>query len=154
MKRQRFRLGNVLRHYELQRQRAEQDLMLATRVLNEIDEAIAGLEAEITLLAELAGPNAAGVLTAAGWMAYCKKSEHLGQSLAAARVRRQRQADVVVRCDEQRRRWAVAEETLLSLRRQIEAANETEETKAAQLQLQQAILSRWLGVAAEQAPEM
>ena len=51
MKRQQFRLGNVLRYYELQKQRAELDLQRASRILQETDAEISGLEAEIANVA-------------------------------------------------------------------------------------------------------
>jgi hypothetical protein len=144
MKRQHFRLGSVLKHYELQKQRAELDLQRAARALHEIDEEIENLHGEIAGLAKLASGAVTGALTTAGWMACCRRSEHLGKCLADARVRRERQAEVVAGCMEQRKRWAIAEETLLSLRRTVEAENQARETKADQVQLQETMLRRWL----------
>jgi hypothetical protein len=69
--------------------------------------------------------------------------------LAAARIRRDRQAEVVAGCDERRKRWAIAEETLQSLRHKVDVANQAEESKARQLQLQEAVLRRWLAQDAE-----
>ena len=77
-------------------------------------------------------------------MACGRRSEHLGRCIDGARVRRQRQAAVVARCAEVRKRWAIAEETLLSLQHRIETANDAEETKSLQVQLQESILRRWL----------
>ncbi|HZZ80678.1 MAG TPA: hypothetical protein VFE62_19400, partial [Gemmataceae bacterium] len=80
-------------------------------------------------------------------------SEHLGRCIDDARLRRQRQAEVVKRCIEQRNRWAIREESLLSLKNRIETANEAEETKTLQVQLQEVILRGWLGNDADRTPE-
>lgn len=144
MKHQKFRLGSVLKHYEIQKQRAEQDLHHASRILRQIDDEIAALHAEVDGLAAYLNGVVGTSLSAAGWIASCRRSEHLGQQLAGARVRRARQAEVVARCDEQRKRWAIAEETLLSLRHKVDVANQTEEAKMRQLALQEAVLRRWL----------
>src|SRR5690242_16177733 len=94
MKRQIFRLGSVLKHYEIQKQRAEQELHHASRILRETDDEIATLHKEIEELAQFLGSVVGTSLTAAGWIASCRRSEHLGQMLAAARIRRDRQAEV------------------------------------------------------------
>jgi hypothetical protein len=145
MKRQKFHLGSVLKHYEIQKQRAEQELHHASRLLREIDDEINAFHSEIDQLARYLGGIVGSPVATDGWVASCRKSEHLGQQLREARVRRERQADVVARCDEKRKRWAIAEETLASLRHKVELANEAEETKVQQLLLQEAILRRWLG---------
>ena len=152
MKRQRFRLESVLKHYEMQKQRAEQKLQQATRVLRDCDEEIDKLHAELAALARFVTGNACSSLSAAGWIASSRKSEYLGRSLETARVRRVQQAEVVAKCNETRKRWAIAEETLLLLRREIEAANQGEEAHANQLQLQEAILRRWVGHDADETP--
>lgn len=141
MKRQRFRLGSVLKHYELQKQRAEHELMRAVHALAAIDTQIANWEAEI---ADLAGFADSATASAAAWVAYWRKSEHLGQRLADARGRRVTQAQVVAKCAEIRKRWAVAVETLLSLREKVDLTNEEEAAKAEQLQLQDSVVRRWL----------
>src|SRR5437016_2397525 len=145
MKKQRFRLGSVLKHYELQKQRADFDLQRALRTLGEIDEEIANLNAEVAALAGFVRRNADGSLSAAGWMACCRKSEYLGRQLETGRWRRARQAEAVAKCNETRKRWAIAEETLLLLRRGVETANQSAEAHATQLQLQEMILRRALG---------
>lgn len=149
MKRQKFQLGSVLKHYEIQKQRAEYELQHASQVLRGIDNEIASLHEEINELALFLNGIVGTSLSAAGWIASCRKSEHLGQCLAGARVRRERQAEIVARCDEKRKRWAIAEETLLSLRHKVDLANQAEEAKLSQLQLQEAVLRRWLGQEAD-----
>jgi len=151
MKRQKFRLKSVLRHYELQKRKAEQDLHQASMALREIDDEITGLNGEIVTLAGLVCGK---TLSTAGWLACSRRSEHLGRRIDDARVRRERQATVVARCAEARKRWAIAEETLESLKHRIETANDAEETKSLQVQLQESILRRWLVDDASQATEL
>ncbi len=95
MKRERFRLGSVLKHYKLQKQRAEQDLSQASRALQKIDDEIARLHAEVVALAESLTGTGIGSLSVSGWMACNRRSGHLARSLDAARVQRERQAAVV-----------------------------------------------------------
>jgi len=152
MKRQRFRLGSVLKHYELQKQRAEQELHQASRVLREIDAEIDRCNAEIDALAALLRVDSGGSLSAAAWMACGRRSEHLGRCLENAGVRRARQFEIVAKCAEQRKRWAIAEEMLLTFQRKIENANHAEEAKTLQLQLQETILRRWLGDDGNETP--
>src|SRR5207244_4223774 len=141
MKRQTFRLGNVLRYYVLQKQRTELELSQASRVLREIDEESARLIADIAgLAALLSGPEP---LSTAGWMACFRKAESLDLHLKQARTRRQVQADVVSRLEQKRKRWAIAEETLLSLRRALDENNLTEAAKAQQALLDEAVLRGW-----------
>jgi hypothetical protein len=151
MKRTKFELGSVLKHYELQKQRTEFELQQASHALREIDDEITRLHDEIAALAKAMNADGATAWSAAGWIAGYRKSEHLGQQLADANVQRQRQADVVAQCSEKRKRWAIAEETLLSLRHKVEQANQTAEAKADQLLLQEAILRRWLNRESDEA---
>jgi hypothetical protein len=148
MKRQKFRLHAVLKHYERQKKRAEQDLSLATRALHDIEEEIVRFESEVTALA---GMLEANTLSAAGWMACGRRSEHLGRCIDNARVRREHQANVVKQCAEKRKSWAIREESLLSLKHRIETANDAEETKTLQVQLQESMLRSWFSDDADQA---
>src|ERR1700736_2460522 len=106
MKRQTFRLGTVLRYYVLQKQRSEFALHEASRVLREAEAEIAALVAAITGVAALVHGAAAARLTTTGWIACYRQAEHLDRSLAAARLRRQCQAETVAQLEEQRKRWA------------------------------------------------
>src|SRR5262245_27347068 len=103
MKKQRFRLGTVLKHYALQKQRAAFQLQQSTHALREIEAEIAQLNEEISAVAALMSPDTACSLTTAGWLACCRQSEHLGRRLANAGARLARQAEVVSRCQEQRK---------------------------------------------------
>ena len=145
MKRKQFRLGAVLKHYEVQKQRADFDLQREAARLREIDSEIENLNAEIVALADAVGGRALNALSAAAWMACCRHSEHLGRRLENARVRRIHQMDAVARCNEVRKRWAIAEETLVMLRRKIDTANRQEEAHVYQVQLQEMLLRRSLG---------
>jgi flagellar biosynthesis chaperone FliJ len=132
MKRQVFRLGSVLRYYELQKQRSEMELERALRVLHELDNNIVRLTNEIAVLAELVGDEKAG-LTTTGWVACYRNAEHLGRRLVAVRQQRQKQAEVVDKVREQRKRWAVAEESLLHMRHEVQESNKVEIAKAEQI---------------------
>jgi hypothetical protein len=144
MKRQTFRLGTVLRYYVLQKQRSEFALQEASRVLREAEAEIVALVSAIAGVAALVHGASAERLTTTGWIACYRKAEHLDQNLAAARARRQRQADIVGKLEEQRKRWAVAEETLVSLRHALEENNQAEAAKAQQVLQDDAVLRRWL----------
>ena len=142
MKRKQFRLGAVLKHYEVQKQRADFDLQREAARLRDIDNEIDQLNADIVALAGIVGGQS---LSTTAWMACCRHSEHLGRRLENARVRRIHQMDAVARCNEIRKRWAIAEETLMMLRRKIETANRQEEAHVYQVQLQEMLLRRSLG---------
>ena len=143
MKRQTFRLGAVLRYYELQKHRAEYELHQAARVLQEIDAEITRLNDEIVQVAAVVASNMEG-LSAAGWIACYRKSEHLGRRLTVERKRRTEKAKIVAVLEEKRKRWAVAEETLLSLKRDAATFNHAEAEKALQLQLDETVLRQWI----------
>lgn len=133
MKRQVFRLGSVLRFYELQKQRSEMELQRGVHALHELDADIARLQAEIAGLAEMVNGPRATELTTTGWIACYRNVEQLDRNLAAVRRQRQKQADVVAELRKQRQRWAVAEETLLHLRRAVAEGNRAEAAKAEQI---------------------
>ena len=145
MKRQTFRLEGVLRVYELRKQRAEMELHQASRRLQEIDAEIAALNQEIAAVAALIQRGVVD-LNAGGWLACYRKTEQLDRQRADATERRAQQLDAVKKLEEQRKKWAVAEETLLSLRHNIDAANRVAAAKAQQLQLDETVLRRWLDV--------
>ncbi len=132
MKRQYFRLGSVLRFYELQKQRSEMALQQALNALHELDRDIARLTDEIAALAELVS-GGKSELTTTGLIACYRNAEHLSRRLHAVRQQRQRQAEVVARFREQRKRWAVAEETLLHLRKKVNESNQIEIAKDEQI---------------------
>ena len=69
---------------------------------------------------------------------------HRNPAECIARARAQAQAVVVAQLEEQRKRWTVAEETLLALRRTIDDSNQTESAKAQQVLLDETVLRRWL----------
>jgi hypothetical protein len=133
MKRQVFRLGSVLRFYELQKQRSEMELLRGLQALHELDLEIARLTAEIAGLAELVHGDKAALLSTNGWIACYRKVEYLDRNRAAVRQQRQRQAEVVADLRKQRKRWAVAEETLLHLRKSVIEGNRDEAIKAEQV---------------------
>src|SRR5438105_2056881 len=111
MKRQRFRLAQVLRYNALQKQRTEMELHQTHRALQEAETAIARLTQEIAAVAtQLHGAQGAR-LTVAGWLACYRKAELLDKDLAAARLHRDRQLTRLGQLQEQRKRWAIAEET-------------------------------------------
>jgi multidrug resistance efflux pump len=145
MKRKTFRLGSVLRVYELRKQRAEMELRLASRRLHEMESEIAALGAEIANVAALIHRPTAE-LSAAGWLACYRKTEHLDRERTHAEQRRDQQIVAVKKLEDERKKWAVQEETLLSLRHAIEAENRAEAAKAQQLQLDETVLRRWLDV--------
>jgi hypothetical protein len=154
MKRQKFSLHSVLRYYVLQKQRTESELQQASRVLQEAEADIVSLTKEIAAVAELLhGPGAAR-LTTAGWIACYRKAENLDRSLTAARERRARQAAVVAKLEEQRKGWAQAEETLLSLRRAVDENNQAEAAKAQQVLVDETVLRRWLDRGPSQALDL
>ena len=152
MKRQRFRLGVVLRHYELQKQRAEQDLQQASLQMRNIEAEIDNLQVEIEALANHFAGTALNSLSTAGWLACGRRSEFLVRCLADAQSRLDRQLVIVAQCADQRKRWAVAEEMLLSLRHQVETANRAEADKLLQAQLQETILRGCLGDDTDRTP--
>lgn len=142
MKRQTFRLGSVLRVYELRKQQAEMELHRASRLLQEIDAEIAAFGAEMAAVAALIRDPKVN-LSAAGWVACYRKTEQLDRRRVEAVQKRERQLDVVKKCEEQRKQWAVAEESLLSLRQAINDENRLEAAKSEQLQLDESVLRRW-----------
>lgn len=144
MKRQTFRLGSVLRYYLLQKQRTEFELRQASRALHEIDDEILALTSAIAATAALLYGSAARERTIAGWIACYRKAENLDAQLGVARTRRAKQAEVVSGLEVQLRRWAQAEETLVSLRRDVDEANKTAAAGAQQMILDEAVLRQWL----------
>jgi hypothetical protein len=142
MKRQKFRLGNVLRYYVLQKQRSEMELQRAVHALHGLDADIARLTDEIAALAELVQ---GARLTTTGWIACYRNVEHVNRNLAAVRQQRQRQAEVVAEFRKKRQHWASAEETLLHLRRTVEEGNRDEAAKAEQILADENELRRLLG---------
>jgi hypothetical protein len=144
MKRQTFRLGTVLRYYVLQKQRTELELQEASRLLREAEAEILELGNQISAVAALLHGDSAARLTTTGFLACYRSAEKLDRSLAAVRMRRQRQAEAVAQVEKQRRRWAQAEETLLTLRRALDENNEAEAAKARQLLLDETVLRNWL----------
>lgn len=151
MKRKTFRLGSVLRVYELRKQRAEMDLRQASQKLQKIETELAGLSKEIAAVAGLVR-SADAHLSAAGWIACYRKIEQLDGQRAEAQKRRVQQVEAVKKLEEQHKKWAVAEETLLSLRQGIEAENRAEAAKALQLQLDETVLRHWLELGARDVP--
>jgi len=141
MKRQTFRLESVLRVYELRKQRAEMDLRIGSRKLNEIDAEIEHLGAEIARVADLVHTGA-DRLSVAGWIACYRKTELLDRQRLEAAQRRVRQVEVIAKLEEERKKWTVAEETLLSLRHAVETGNRAEAAKAEQLLLDETVLRR------------
>jgi hypothetical protein len=146
MKRQSFRLGAVLRYYELQKHRAEYEFHQATQVLREIDLEITCLSDELVRVAEVM-KSKMDALSAAGWIACYRKSEHVGKRLAAERMRRSEQAKLVAALQDKRKRWAIAEETLLSLKHNAAAFNHAEAEKHVQTQLDETVLRQWISKA-------
>ncbi len=144
MKRQTFRLGAVLRFYVLQKQRAELELRQASRVLHELEAEICALATEIAALAELVTGERVDGLTTAGWIACYQKADTLDRRLAQTEARRVIQLAELRQLEEKRKRWALAEETLLTLRRTVDEQNEAEAAKAGQILLDEAVLRRWL----------
>jgi multidrug resistance efflux pump len=145
MKRKTFRLGSVLRVYELRKQRAEMELRHASRLLHEIETEIVTLGEEIAAVAGLIHRPTVE-LSAAGWLACYRKTEHLDRQRTDAERRRDQQVEAVKKLEKQRKKWAVHEETLLSLRHDIEADNRVEAAKDQQLQLDETVLRRWIDV--------
>ena len=145
MKRQTFRLGSVLRVYELRTQQAEMELRQASQRLHNIEMEIHRLGEEIVKVAELVHAANAN-LGAAAWIACYRKTEQLDRQRADAQRRRDLEAEVVKQLKERHKKWAVAEETLLSLRHAVEANNRVEAAKAQQMQLDETVLRRWLDV--------
>ena len=144
MKRQAFRLGSVLRFYELQKERSEYELHQASRMLQDIEREIDQLGQEIAAVAALCNTHVQA-LSAAGWLACYRKSEYLNQRLTGARVRRDEQAKVIVKLEEVRKRWAIAEETLLTLKHRVTSSNHDAAAKTHQLLLDETVLRQWLG---------
>jgi flagellar biosynthesis chaperone FliJ len=149
MKRRQFRLATVLRHYELRKQEADYELQQGMRLLAEIDAEIARLEAEISRAAQWADESRAAVLSMSGWIACYRRADHLSKLAVAGRDRRQAHLAAIAKLEATRTRWAVAEESLVSLRQTIAAANHAEEAKAQQLIVDETVLRRWLGFDAE-----
>jgi hypothetical protein len=149
MKREQFRLGTVLRHYELQKQRTEIDLQRACRALHESTVEISRLDAEAAALAARLRSNAAA--GADVWIASYRKSEQLGRELAVAHARRLREAAVVAHLQETHRKWSVAEEMLESIKREVDTFNHAEGDKAQQEFLEENVLRKWLSNSSESA---
>jgi flagellar export protein FliJ len=153
MKRKQFRLGSVLRHYEVRKQNAEYDLQQASNVLRAIDAEIARLDDDLAAASRMIEGNAKAPLSMAGWMAVYRQAEHLSKLLIAARARRLQQQAEVTRRQAELKKWAVAEEALVSLRHEVLQHNRTEAAKAQQLAVDEAVLRRWLGLDPGMTPE-
>ncbi len=143
MKRQPFRLGSVLRYYGLQKQRSEIELHRASMLLREVEAEIAALTAEIAAVANLLQGDSTAKLTTSGWLACYQRAKSLDANRLAAQVRRQKQAEAVIQLAKQRKRWAQAEETVLSLRRSVDENNKMEAAKAQQVLSDETALRRW-----------
>jgi hypothetical protein len=141
MKRETFRLANVLRVYELRKQQSEMAVSQASQKLGEIDGEIAGLCAEIAAVADLLCQGG-GNLSIAGWLACYRKTDQLDRSRIEANVRRAGQLELIVKLQAECKKWAIAEETLLTLRRGVDSRNRDEAAKDQQLQLDEAVLRR------------
>ena len=144
MKRHRFRLANVLRFYELQKQRTELDLQRASRTLQETDAEIGRLDGEIASVASLMHGDTAALLTIAGWIACHRKTEQLSKWLTSVRERRVREAIVVAKLEEARKKWSIAEETLRSLKGEVDVFNHAQADKTQQDTLDETVLRQWL----------
>lgn len=142
MKRQTFRLGSVLRHYEMQKQRTELDLQRASRTLQETDLEIGRLEYELATLAERLRDK--GDIKTDVWLAGYRKTDQIGHALAAAHARRLQEAAAVAQLQESRRKWSVAEETLGSIQREIDTFNRAEGDKAQQEFVEENVLRKWM----------
>jgi flagellar biosynthesis chaperone FliJ len=143
MKRRQFRLGSVLRYYELQKQRAESEVQRASRTLQETDDEIARLGNEIAAVAALLNGDMASTLSTAAWIACYRQAELLGTWLMAAGERRIREAEIVVALAETRKKWSVAEETLCSYRHTIDTFNRKQADKAQQELLDETVIQQW-----------
>lgn len=141
MKRQTFHLGSVLKVYELRKQRAEMELHQANRRLHEIDAQIAALGQEIAALAAMIQDGKAD-LSPAGWLACYRKTDQLDRRRTEVRQERERQLGAIKKCEEERKKWAIAEESLLSLKNDVDAANRAEAAKTQQIDLDEAVLRR------------
>jgi hypothetical protein len=143
MKRQPFRLGSVLRYYGLQKQRSEIELHRASMLLHEVEAEIEALTAEIAAVANLLQGDSTAKLTTSGLLACYQRAKSLDANRLAAQVRRQKQAEAVIQLAKQRKRWAQAEETVLSLRRSVDENNKMEAAKAQQVLSDETALRRW-----------
>jgi flagellar export protein FliJ len=143
MKRRTFRLASVLRLYELRKQQAEMDLARASRTLQEMEREIEALVAQITAVATMLHGAAAKNWSTTSWIAAYGNTLHLDRQRQNACERHVHQADLVAKLQEEKRNWAVREETLLSLRHSYDAADRAEAEKAEQLQVDETVLRRW-----------
>ena len=152
MKRRRFTLNQVLKHYEMQKRMAEQALQQAAAQLRQADAEIEEIARGLNRLRDLFDPDALNSLSSGGWAACWRQSNHLTSRLAAAQERRRKHAQAVAAAAAVRRRWAIAEETLVSLRENVDQANRNQEAKAQHLELQEAILRNWHAIARDAQP--
>ena len=144
MKRQRFRLGSVLRYYEIQKRKAETELHQATRILELVDEEIVRLERETNDVSDLMRGPRGRAMSMAGWVAGYAQVEHLGRRIVDARSRRALQEAAVEALKDRMKRWAIAEESLSSMRHAVDLHNHEEAAKAQQVTADEAVLRRWL----------
>ena len=143
MKRQRFRLDNVLRFYDVRKKRAELDLRDASHKLRQMDATINGLDHEIDATASALQTNSEG-LSFAGWLACYRKTDHLKLRRNQAQTERDRQAEVVKGLEETRVKWSIKEETLRLLKRSTETFNRDQMAKTQQELLDESVMRQWL----------
>jgi flagellar export protein FliJ len=153
MRRRTFRLASVLRLYELRKQRAEMELAQASRALHELEREFEALVAEITAVATMLHGSAAKHLSTTSWIAAYGKTLHLDRLRQNVCVQLARQTDVVAKLQEEKKKWAVREETLISLRHRYDAADRAEAEKAEQLQVDETVLRRWGGSESQDVQE-
>ncbi len=144
VKRRQFRLATVLHFYEVQKQRAEFELLKASRVLRDTDAEIKQLEEEIVAVSVAVQDEQTLSLSTTGWLACYRKADFLGKRLTITRHRRLREAEFVAKLEQVRRRWAVAEETLRFLQHDVVTFNHTQADKAQQETLDETVLRQWL----------
>lgn len=141
MKRETFRLANVLRVYELRKQQSEMALSQASQELSKIDGEIAALGAEIDSVAVLLERSGSS-LSMTAWLGCYRKTDQLDRLRGQASERRVKQTELMRALRDERKKWAISEEALLTLQREIEARNRAEAAKEQQLQLDEAVLRR------------
>jgi hypothetical protein len=144
MKRHRFRLGSVMRYYELQKQRSELELQRASKILHDTDAEIERLLVDIASVSVLMRSEQAAKFTTAGWIACNRRTEQLGQWLTTARQRRIAEAAAVAKAAEVRKKWSIAEETLKSLKHEVDVFNRAEADRNQQEMLDESVLRQWI----------
>lgn len=143
MKRRQFRLGSVLRYYELRKEQAELDLQAAAKVLFQTDAEIRSVEEEITRTSAMLQDAADRSMDI--WIACYRNVKQLGQQLTVLRARREKEAEVLETLRQTRKKWATAEEILRTFQRSIDGFNHKQYQKANQEVVDEAVLRKWLG---------